>query len=288
MTTRDDAAYRFAKAEMSEKWRKKRAMVRRLKRAKMDANSRHYTRGGALYTHEASGKVRKEVALDAHTAPTVYLCRHGSTEFNQGGVGHDKVRGWLDVPLDEKGWRDAAVLANVLSSKPLVAIFTSDLTRATDTAEEINEEHPQAELLRDTRLRSWNLGDIQGQRVSGEVIDLIKHYVGDPHDRPPDGETFDGFMKRFIDAANAILNYAKDAPGAVVMVSHARNVQLFELWVRAGHSLRDMTKTYAVNLASEPDTVKPGGYVELRYGADGWYVAGQFREQTVKATNAVS
>lgn len=220
--------------------------------------------------------------------PTVYVCRHGSTAYNLGGAGKDKVRGWLDVPLDARGERDAGRLAAELADAPLTAIFCSNLIRGRETAGAIAEDHPQAKLIPNIRLRSWNLGDMQGALVSGDVIGQIKHYVAESAEQPPGGESFDAFVSRFLSYAAEILAHARQADDAVAVVSHARNVQLFELWVRAGHDATSMAEQYGDDLGSEPDTVKPGGFIELQYLRGSWQIVRQFRAETARQTQAVS
>jgi broad specificity phosphatase PhoE len=57
------------------------------------------------------------------------LVRHGHTSLN--GPGDDeRLRAWLDVPLDEKGLREAAETADKLTHYPIEVIYCSDLRRA--------------------------------------------------------------------------------------------------------------------------------------------------------------
>ena len=214
--------------------------------------------------------------------PTVYVCRHGSTQFNLGGVGRDRIRGHLDVPLDAQGEADARRLADHLAEAPLGRIFSSDMSRARATAQAIAGEHPGAAVEASSKLRSWNLGDLQGQKTTPAVIDRIVHFVENPLEEPAGGESFDSFMRGFIDEAERILGEAAVDGSAVAIVTHARNVQLLELWLRAGQDVERMAEQEAEELASEPDAIEPGGFMRLGLEGGKWRIAQFFKRNIGK------
>ncbi|WP_329003513.1 histidine phosphatase family protein [Kribbella sp. NBC_00709] len=61
---------------------------------------------------------------------TVYLARHGQTEWNVAG----RRQGRLDSPLTDLGLRQAARNADLLSTESIDAVFASPLGRAHRTA----------------------------------------------------------------------------------------------------------------------------------------------------------
>ncbi|HEX5513616.1 MAG TPA: histidine phosphatase family protein, partial [Gammaproteobacteria bacterium] len=61
------------------------------------------------------------------------FCRHGETESNAGGW----LAGSLDVDLTKRGRAQAAEVAQLLRNEPVVAIYSSPLRRARDTAKVI-------------------------------------------------------------------------------------------------------------------------------------------------------
>jgi broad specificity phosphatase PhoE len=65
-----------------------------------------------------------------HTGLTIYLARHGQTEWNVAG----RLQGRLDSPLTPLGRRQAAQNAELLSTEGIDALFTSPLDRARRTA----------------------------------------------------------------------------------------------------------------------------------------------------------
>jgi broad specificity phosphatase PhoE len=85
----------------------------------------------------------------------VVLVRHGETEWSRSG----RHTGRTDVPLTEAGARNAELLAARLEARRFAAVFTSPLSRASETcrlaglgdAAQIREE-----------LREWDYGEYEG------------------------------------------------------------------------------------------------------------------------------
>ncbi|GEP24387.1 MAG: histidine phosphatase family protein [Lentilactobacillus diolivorans] len=69
---------------------------------------------------------------------TAYLVRHGQTYMNL----YNKVQGWIDSPLTEKGIADAKSAGKRLAKVDFNAAFTSDSGRAIDTGRLILKENP--------------------------------------------------------------------------------------------------------------------------------------------------
>src|SRR5229473_1734909 len=54
-----------------------------------------------------NGEDKKQTELDPDK-PTVLVIRHGSTELNSEGQGSpERIRGWLDIPLNAEGKTEA-------------------------------------------------------------------------------------------------------------------------------------------------------------------------------------
>lgn len=85
------------------------------------------------------------------------LLRHGRTGDNAAG----RIQGQLDTPLDAYGLVQAEAVAPQLAALRPVALLTSDLSRATDTAAPLGRAL-DLEPVADPRLRELDLGSWQG------------------------------------------------------------------------------------------------------------------------------
>lgn len=86
-----------------------------------------------------------------------YLVRHGETSWNRSG----RIQGHEDVPLSEHGIRQMMMLAKRLAGCSFSAVYASDLSRATRSAETIVEGH-QASIQTDSALREFSYGEWEG------------------------------------------------------------------------------------------------------------------------------
>ena len=91
--------------------------------------------------------------------PMVYLVRHGETAWTLSG----QHTGLTDLPLTERGERDARRLEERLRGVPFTKVFTSPLQRATRTCE-LAGFGAVAEIDRD--LLEWNYGEYEGRRTT--------------------------------------------------------------------------------------------------------------------------
>ncbi len=94
-------------------------------RATGDAGSRTRTDEDSKMTTRATG--------DAGSTTRVYLVRHGSTAANRDVPYRLQGRG-SDHPLDATGRSQALAAATALAKAPIVAVYTSPLRRARETA----------------------------------------------------------------------------------------------------------------------------------------------------------
>ncbi len=160
-----------------------------------------------------------------YTGPTrpVDFIRHGSTSMNSHGKDDDKIRGWLNAPLDDRGIKEARDVGKKLCSGPRPHVLaTSDLKRAADTAHIISQICGIPVRAVTAGLRPWNLGHFQGQE-SKVVHSQLLHYFDNPRARVPGGESYAEFQARFFGALKEIL---QRLPGRIGLVSHHRNERL--------------------------------------------------------------
>lgn len=73
----------------------------------------------------------------------IYLVRHGETDYNRFGI----IQGQLDTNLSELGVEQAKQVGNHLKNVKFDYVFSSDLNRASNTAQEIINANCQFSTL---------------------------------------------------------------------------------------------------------------------------------------------
>ncbi|MEW6085757.1 MAG: alpha-ribazole phosphatase [Chloroflexota bacterium] len=153
----------------------------------------------------------------------ILLIRHGQTDWN---LNH-RFQGHSDVPLNETGRRQAGQLAERLTSFNFDAVYSSDLSRAQETAEIIAVSH-QLPVTTDLRWRELSFGKWEGlmyPEIQLEARDLLAQWETDPeHIPPPDGETLGQLAARVGFGMSALL--AKHEQDTVVLVAHGGSLQV--------------------------------------------------------------
>ena len=96
----------------------------------------------------------------------LFLVRHGQTEFNR----YNRLQGWSNSPLTDKGMEDARRAGFKLAHVPFAAAYCSDTTRAQITAGtilDLNESGaPRPTLISDMHFREQHYGYYEGQDMN--------------------------------------------------------------------------------------------------------------------------
>lgn len=145
------------------------------------------------------------------------LIRHGTTNWNLSR----RFQGQTDVPLSEVGRRQAVAIAAALRSETFDRIYSSDLSRALETAR-ILAGSREKEIVADRRLREFDFGRWEGltweqivaidPRLGGQLPTSAKIYD------PDGGESFAQVCARvrsFLD------DLAQQTFDSVAIVTHA-------------------------------------------------------------------
>jgi probable phosphoglycerate mutase len=140
---------------------------------------------------------------------TILLVRHGETDGNAA-----RILQRPDVPLNDRGLRQAEQLARRLSTIGFVRILCSDLLRARMTAAPLAARSGIA-IDESPRLQERNFGDLRGMAYAALPEDPFG-----PDVRPPNGEDWPAFHARVADAFAFILSWRRRVNGALVVVTH--------------------------------------------------------------------
>lgn len=142
---------------------------------------------------------------DRNLATEFWVVRHGESTWNADG----RYQGQTDVPLSHVGILQAATLAERLTGQQFSAVYSSDLLRASQTAQMVAERlsgHPQVQL--DPGLREINVGELSGLVISdirARFPDYLQTLAADPWGtRRPGGESMEDLFTRCGNAFHAI------------------------------------------------------------------------------------
>ncbi len=148
------------------------------------------------------------------------LIRHGQTDYN---LNH-RVQGQIDIPLNELGRWQAERIGERLKTYDLCGIFSSDLSRAHDTAKAIAKHHPQLTLLTTELLREIDYGIFEGMQLGDIEQTYPEEYLqwreGDIGYAPRDAENIYDQRARAQRAINWVRERCTDSNGTVAVISH--------------------------------------------------------------------
>lgn len=185
---------------------------------------------------------------------TLYLVRHGETEWNVKGI----TQGQTNSSLTENGKQQAKVVADEFKNIKFDAIFSSDLTRTQNTAEIIKLDR---EIIIQTSklLRERSFGNFEG-RHGDEFRESVKEKLLEREKlseeegwsfRIADGvetnkELFDRFILQLREIATVYPSKT------VLVVSHGGPIRMF--LIKLG---------YVKNKELTGGSFKNGGYVKI-------------------------
>jgi probable phosphoglycerate mutase len=181
--------------------------------------------------------------------PIVYLARHGETAWSLTG----QHTGLTDIPLTERGERNAARLGTRLRELRFVKVFTSPLQRASRTCE-LAGYRGVAEI--DDDLVEWDYGDYEG--ITTAEIRKTRPDWQLFRDGCPGGETILQITAR----ADRVVQRLRAAGGSVLIFSSGHFIRVLAArWL--GLSVTLESRYFALGTASlsalsyEGDVARP-------------------------------
>lgn len=194
----------------------------------------------------------------------LYLTRHGQTSANVGRLLDTAVPG---RDLTDLGHEQAVALADKMHGEPLTAVYTSDLTRAQQTAAPLAAALG-LEVVTLGGLREIQAGDWEMSDDWMPFVEAVGRWGDDPTERIPGGETGVEFMTRYEGALRQIVAeaHAVDGSTAALAVSHGAAMRV---WCAAALGMppgwfgdRPLDNTFVVTL----DATSEGGWSLLAWG----------------------
>jgi alpha-ribazole phosphatase len=148
---------------------------------------------------------------------TLILIRHGETDWNIEG----RYTGQSDIPLNARGLQQAEALSLKLCEKKIDAIFSSDLLRASQTAQRMRADS-DTPLHLDPRLREIDQGEWEGlhfDEIRTRYREAWEKRKNAPLEvAPPGGETVGEVRQRVLEAVREIID--RHPQETVAIVSH--------------------------------------------------------------------
>ena len=133
------------------------------------------------------------------------VLRHGRTAWNDTG----RMQGHADIGLDETGLEQSRAAALALAGRRFVAVYSSDLARATGTAE-LLAGPLGLPVATDARLREIDMGSWTGRTLDDVVAEFphfaLLYWEGKDYRRSPEGETVSEVIARSEPALREIID----------------------------------------------------------------------------------
>lgn len=139
----------------------------------------------------------------------ILLIRHGETDHNKNQIVQP-----ADTPLSAEGVEQARLLAMRLKTDNIGAILCSDLPRAKQTAQQIQQQQ-SCEIRFTELLRERNFGELRGLPYGQIGVDFFaQDYI------PPMGESWPQFHHRVAEAWQQIVMASNKCSADLVVVTH--------------------------------------------------------------------
>jgi len=159
---------------------------------------------------------------------TIYLFRHGQSEFNLSKT----FTGWLDVKMTPLGIEQAKALGEMLKDKKFDIAYTAPLSRTQDTLAEVLKFHPECrQTIIDKRLLERSYGDLSGHSHEETINKYGQEQFDKWHrgwsDRPPAGESFADVEIRIQDFINDLKSQYSGKNINIAISASGNSIRLF-------------------------------------------------------------
>jgi 2,3-bisphosphoglycerate-dependent phosphoglycerate mutase len=159
---------------------------------------------------------------------TIYLFRHGQSEFNLTKT----FTGWLDAKLTPLGIEQAKALGEMLKDKRIDLAYTTRLSRASDTLKEVLKYHPECrQTIIDDRLIERSYGDLSGHTHEETIAKYGQEQFDKWHrgwtDKADNGESFADVEVRVKSFIDDLKNKYSGQDLGIAISAHGNSIRLF-------------------------------------------------------------
>ncbi|MFC1992283.1 alpha-ribazole phosphatase [Chloroflexota bacterium] len=166
--------------------------------------------------------------------PRLLLIRHGETKGNS----TQRFWGQTDIELSDAGLHQAELIRDHLASENIHTVYSSDLSRALQTAKVIVSRH-ELSVIACRELREIDFGSVEGLtygEISRKYPDLVKSWFNSSLSfRFPDGESISDLNSRVRQFLHRLEEHAKEE--TIVVTAHSGVLRMLicnllgiELW----------------------------------------------------------
>ena len=175
---------------------------------------------------------------------TVYVVRHGETDYNLG----PRYQGQLDIPLNANGRRQGDLLGQAMKNHHIDAVFSSPLGRAMETGRLIAQYHDNMEVTPVHGLEEIDVGVFEGKHyteAAKEYPEIIRCVREAPaHIQYPQGECTRDVFERVSKTISEIVDANRGK--TIVIVSHGFAIQNY-IHYTTGKPLEEMGSYIVTN-----------------------------------------
>jgi len=190
----------------------------------------------------------------------IYLIRHGETAWN---ADNNRYCGRTDIPLTEKGLKQAETVRQQLAGIKWDGVFSSPLQRAYTTAQIASD----ATVVKDDRLIEADFGQWEGktkEEFIAENAQLWTNWMHDPANNRAGGtgETGAEIVKRVDDFFQSL---QKQYNSGNILVAAHNGVNRLYLSHKLGMPLSNYRRFFMENALPSMFTLEPNGEFVLRH-----------------------
>lgn len=172
------------------------------------------------------------------------IVRHGVTDWNQQG----RAQGQRDVPLNRTGIKQAELLGNRFLAESWDYIYSSDLSRASVTAEKIATALGMKVTEMDLRLREKTHGRLDGTTVEERIALWGENWKSLDHNEESD----ELMLVRSLDLLQDLKKRHPDS--RVLLVSHGAWIKTLLANLFKEMEITFLNNTCVTIIENQPDT----------------------------------